>query len=103
MSHCEKESFYFYLKCPEFIESKQENSGNLQVLLAKMYSQATFSIMFEQLDLNENGKIDPHEIGESLEDQIKPRPIKGNLNHNMMKLIVLSSFILPKKLQLSLM
>ena len=67
-----------------------------------MYSHATFSIMFEQLDLNENGKIDPHEIDESLEDQIKPRAIKGNLNHNMMKLIVLSS-ILPKKLQLSLM
>ena len=56
-----------------------------------MYSRATFSIMFEQLDLNENGKIDPHEIDESLEDQIKPRAIKGNLNHNKMKLIVLSS------------
>ena len=91
MSHCEKESFYFYLKCPEFIESKQENSGNLQVLLAKMYSRATFSIMFEKLDLNKNGKIDPREIDESLEDQIKPRIIKGNLNHIKMKLIVLSS------------
>ena len=79
------------MKYQEFIESRQENSGNLQVLLSKMYSQATFSIMFEQLDLNENGKIDPHEIDESLEDQIKPRPIKGNLNHNMMKWIVLSS------------
>ena len=79
------------MKCLELIESRQENSGNLQVLLAKMYSRATFSIMFEHLDLNENGKIDPHEIDESLEDQIKPRPIKGNLNHNMMKLIVLSS------------
>jgi len=60
----------------KFIESKQENSGNLQVLLAKMYSRATFSIMFEKLDLNKNGKIDPREIDESLEDQIKPRIIK---------------------------
>ena len=59
-----------------------------------MYSQATFSIMFEQLDLNENGKIDPHEIGESLEDQINSSAIKGNLNHNRMKLIVQSSFYL---------
>ena len=56
-----------------------------------MYSRATFSIMFEQLDLNENGKIDPHEIDESLEDQIKPRAIKGNLNHSKIELIVLSS------------
>ena len=47
--------------------------------------------MFEKLDLNKNGKIDPREIDESLEDQIKPRIIKGNLNHIKMKLIVLSS------------
>jgi len=74
-------SVYF---AQQFIESRQENSGNLQVLLAKMYSQATFSIMFEQLDLNENGKIDPHEIDESLEDQIKPRAIK-DAKKNMKK------------------
>ena len=56
-----------------------------------MYSRATFSIMFEQLDLNKNGKIDPYEIDESLEDYIKPSAIKGNLNHSKMKLILLSS------------
>ena len=43
-----------------------------------MYSRATFSIIFEQLDLNENGKIDPQEIDETLEDQIKPSIVKGN-------------------------
>merc|ERR1719167_774464 len=74
-------SVYF---AQQFIESRHENSGNLQVLLAKMYSQATFSIMFEQLDLNENGKIDPHEIDESLEDQIKPKVIK-DAKKNMKK------------------
>ena len=57
------------------MESRQKNSGNLDVLLAKMYSDATFSSMFEQLDLNKNGKIDPREIDESLEGQIKPRVI----------------------------
>ena len=59
-----------------------------------MYSRATFSTMFEQLDLNENGKIDPQEIDESLKDQIKPSIIKGNLNHSRVKLIVLSSLYL---------
>ena len=54
------------------MESRQKNSGNLDVLLAKMYSDATFSSMFEQLDLNKNGKIDPLEIDDTLEDQIKP-------------------------------
>ena len=52
-----------------------------------MYSQGTFNITFEQLDLNENGKIDPGEIDESLEDQIKHRSIKGNFNYSKMELI----------------
>ena len=56
-----------------------------------MYSRSTFNITFEQLDLNENGKIDPGEIDESLEDQIKHRSIKGNINHSRIKLINLSS------------
>ena len=45
-----------------------------------MYTRGTFKIRFEQLDLNENGKIDPGEIDESLEDQIKLRSIKDNFN-----------------------
>ena len=52
-----------------------------------MYSRGTFNITFEQLDLNENGKIDPGEIDESLEDQIKHRSIKGNFKYSKMKLI----------------
>ena len=45
-----------------------------------MYSQGTFNITFEQLDLNENGKIDPGEIDESLEDQINLQSIKDNFS-----------------------
>ena len=50
-----------------------------------MYSSGTFNITFEQLDLNENGKIDPGEIDESLEDQIMHSSMKGNNNYSKMK------------------
>ena len=36
---------------------------------------------FTQLDLNKNGKIDPVEIDESLEEQIKP--LKTNLKSKL--------------------
>ena len=42
-----------------------------------MYSHGTFSSIFEQLDLNKNGKIEPREIDDTLEGQIKPGKIKG--------------------------
>ena len=71
---------YFYFEYSESTETEKSSTGHLQVLLAKIYSHGNFSSIFEQLDLNKNGKIDPREIDETLEDQNKPRKINGNFN-----------------------
>ena len=76
--------FLFLYQRLEFIDPKKETTGNLQALLANVYSRGTFNITFEQLDLNENGKIDPAE-NESLEDQIMHSSMKGNNNYSKMK------------------
>ena len=73
---------------------KKSSAGHLQVLLAQMYSQGTFSSIFEQLDLNKNGKIEPREIDDTLEGQIKPRKVKGNFNLSKIIIDRLIIFIL---------
>jgi len=70
----------------ESIEAQKSSAGHLQVLLAQMYSHGTFSSIFEQLDLNKNGKIEPREIDDTLEGQIKPRKVK---EHSKKKMVLI--------------